>query len=125
MARAGCYYGAPFKGSREVMQVSPLSPTIFNIVVDTAIQHWEMVVVGEDAGPEGFWRAVQNLFALFCAEDRLLSSPQPARLQEVLDALTVLFDRLGLRTNVNNIVVVVFNHVAPWASNWINPTPVG
>ena len=34
---AGLYYGAPFKGSRRVMQVDLLYPTIFNMVIVTVI----------------------------------------------------------------------------------------
>ena len=51
VARAGRYYGAPFKGSKGVTQGNPLSPTIFNMVLDTVICHWEMA-----AAREGFTR---------------------------------------------------------------------
>ena len=34
VARAGSYYGKGFWGERGVMQGDPLSPTIFNVVVD-------------------------------------------------------------------------------------------
>ena len=37
VARAVSYYSAPFKGSRGVTQGYLLSPTIFNMVVDTVI----------------------------------------------------------------------------------------
>ena len=39
-ARAGGYYGAAFKGARGVTQGDPLSPTIFNVVVDAVVRHW-------------------------------------------------------------------------------------
>ena len=39
-ARAGGYYGAAFKGARGVTQGNPLSPTIFNVVVDAVVRHW-------------------------------------------------------------------------------------
>ena len=39
-ARAGGYYGAAFKGTRGVTQGNPLSPTIFNVVVDAVVRHW-------------------------------------------------------------------------------------
>ena len=54
VAHVGGYYGAPFKGSRGVTQGKPLSPTIFNMVADAVICHWDKLVVGEDAGAEGF-----------------------------------------------------------------------
>ena len=39
-ARSGGYCGAAFKGERGVMQGDPLSPTIFNVVVDVVVRHW-------------------------------------------------------------------------------------
>ena len=37
VARAGGYFGIPFKGYRGVTQGNPLYPTIFNMVVDAVI----------------------------------------------------------------------------------------
>ena len=39
-ARAEGYYGKTFKGERGVTQGDPLSPTIYNMVVDTFVRHW-------------------------------------------------------------------------------------
>ena len=39
-ARAGGYYRKAFKGARGVTQDDPLSPTIFNLVVDAVVRHW-------------------------------------------------------------------------------------
>ena len=39
VARAGSYYGKGFKGDRGVTQGDPLSPTIFNVVVDVVVRH--------------------------------------------------------------------------------------
>ena len=38
--RAGGYYGEVFKGARGVTQGDPLSPTIFNVVVDAVVRQW-------------------------------------------------------------------------------------
>ena len=40
VARAGGYYGTAFGGERGVTQGDPLSPTIFNVVVDAVVRHW-------------------------------------------------------------------------------------
>ena len=45
VARAGGYYGETFKGYRGVTQGDPLSPTIFNVVVDAVVSHWVTVMV--------------------------------------------------------------------------------
>ena len=48
VARAEGYYGAAFKGARGVTHGDPLSPTIFNVVVDVVVRHWVTLTV-EDA----------------------------------------------------------------------------
>ena len=40
LAQTGGYYGTGFKGVRGVTQGDPLSPTIFNVVVDAVVCHW-------------------------------------------------------------------------------------
>ena len=40
VAQAGSYYGKGFKGERGVTQGDPISPTIFNVVVDAVVRHW-------------------------------------------------------------------------------------
>ena len=47
VARAGGYYGTAFRGERGVTQGDPLSPTIFNVVVDAVVRHWVHGVVEE------------------------------------------------------------------------------
>ena len=43
--RAGGYYGDAFKGAQGVTQGEPLSPTIFNVVVDTVVRHWVTMAI--------------------------------------------------------------------------------
>ena len=42
-------------------QGNPLSPKIFNIVVDAVMCHWVAVVSEEEAGPEGLCQLIQCL----------------------------------------------------------------
>ena len=41
------YYRTGFKGARGVTQGNPLSPTIFNVVVDAVVRHWVALLVKE------------------------------------------------------------------------------
>ena len=47
VARAGSYYGKGFKGGRGVTQGDPLSPTIFNVMVDAVVRHWLKIAAQE------------------------------------------------------------------------------
>ena len=52
VAREGGYYGTAFRGERGVTQGDPLSPTIFNVVVDAVVRYWVNGLVDE-AGAKG------------------------------------------------------------------------
>ena len=108
VTRAGHYYGTPFKGNRGVIQGDTISPTIFNMVANAAIWHWNKMVVGEEAGLHGFRQAIQWLTALFYANDGLLASPKLDRLQAAMYVLTGLFNRVGHQTNVEKSCDVKF-----------------
>ena len=47
VARGGGYYRTGFKGTRGVTQGDPMSPTIFNVVVDAVVCHWVTLAVEE------------------------------------------------------------------------------
>ena len=62
-------------------QGDPLSPTIFNVVVDAVVLHWITIAVTEaekrgERGREGRHKA-----ALFYADDGMLASSDPQWLQ--------------------------------------------
>ena len=44
MAQAGGCYGSSFHREIGVAQGDPLLPTIFNVVVDAVVRHWESLV---------------------------------------------------------------------------------
>ena len=62
--------------------------------------------------------------SIFYADDGLVASKESAHLQGVFDALTGLFDRLGLRTNRGGMAIMAcrpFHSPHTWsteACNW-------
>ena len=108
-AKAGRYFGRPFKGYQGVTQVYPLSPTIFNMAVDSFIRHWLMLVMPSYAGMGSIGLTIIDLVAYFYADDGLVASTQPERLKRAVDFLTVLFNKVGLQTNTAKMVGMVFH----------------
>ena len=84
-------------------QDNPLSPTIFNVVVDVVVRHWIEVLqtATEEKGETG---REGHFSAVFYADDRMVVSSDPVWLQGAFSALVAIFDRVGLRNNVNKTV---------------------
>ena len=99
VARAGNYGRTLFKGHIGFTQGGAISPTIFNMVVDSVIHYWVTLVVREEAGPYGFGWAVQCLSEFFYADDGLLDSTKLVWIQAKLDVLKCFY-RLVLQNNV-------------------------
>ncbi|EJK72705.1 hypothetical protein THAOC_05733, partial [Thalassiosira oceanica] len=90
VCRAAKRYGKPFKASRGVTQGGPLSPKIFNIMVDVIAREWIRHI----------------LLALLYADDVYIASTSRRVVQDSMDILTELFDRVGLRTNTEKTKVM-------------------
>ena len=92
-------------------QRDPLSPTIFNLVVDTVVRHWVMVMLMvmvegvEDQGESG--QEGRHQYALFYADNGMVASSDPRWIQGEFNTLVGLFDMVGLRTNVRKTVGMV------------------
>ena len=101
VAREGGYYRKGFKVGQGVTQGDPLSPTIFNVVVDAVVCHWVTLAVMEaetrgERGQEGKHQA-----ALFYADYGMIASSNPQWIQWAFTYLVGLFDRVGLNMNIN------------------------
>ena len=111
--RAAGYYRTAFGGERGVTQGNPLSPTVFNVVVDAVVRHWvngivEAVEAKGETGREG-----QHQLALFYANNGMVVSLDIAWLQGAFTALVDIFDRVVLMTDVGKTVSMVCH---PWQS---------
>ena len=108
VARAGGYFGRPFKGHQCVTHGDPLSPTIFNVVADAVIRHWLMLVTPTDAGTGVLVLTIIELAAYLYADDGLIALTQPEKPQREFDVLTGFFDRVGLRKNTEKTASMVY-----------------
>jgi len=85
----GCY-GTPFPAERGITQGDIVSPTIFNIVIDTVLQHWY-----RSMAEKGY-----NTTTLrFYADDGLLADTNAHSLQFGVNEITRLFLCFGLQLN--------------------------
>ena len=109
--RAQGRYGPIFKAGRGVTQGGPLSPKIFNVMVDAVVRQWLRIVLGDEyTMPEVEIDEVVQLFAaLFYADDGYIASSDAETLQRSVDVLTGLFDRVGLKTNVDKTKVMTLS----------------
>ena len=108
VARSGGYYVPPFKEYHGVTQGDPLSPTLFNVVVDAVTCHWVTVVEATEADPEGLGLLIWYLAEYFYSNDVLIASTQPERLQRFFGFLTGFFVQVSLSTNTCKTVSMAF-----------------
>ena len=73
----GGYYGTGFKGERGVTQGDPLSPTIFNLVVDAVVHHWFTMKLEEVEKRGERRKEGRHQAALFYADDGMVASSDP------------------------------------------------
>jgi len=107
VCRASGYYGVPFKAHRGVTQGGPFSPRIFNVMVDAIVREWLRQMLGAEAAAEGYGDFVKVFLALFYADDAIIAHRDPAWLQESLNVLIELFERVGLRTNTSKTKAMI------------------
>jgi hypothetical protein len=93
--------------TRGVSQGDPVSPTIFNIVVDAVVRYWLSQVCGADAALAGLGYEVKNQCVLFYADDGLLVGRKKEWVQDAFDVLIGLFERVGLRKNTGKMKAMI------------------
>ena len=107
VARAAGYYRTDFKGERGVTQGDPLSPTIFNVVVDAVVCNWMMGIIADAEERGDLEEKRRHQAALLYADDGMVASSDPRWLQGASNTLVGLFYRVGLWTNVGKTVRMV------------------
>ena len=61
VSRDGGYFRMPFKGYYGITQGNPLSPPIFNAVVDAVIHYWVSVLAPTEDGTEVLGLSIHDL----------------------------------------------------------------
>ena len=69
-------------------QGDPLSPTIFNVVVEEVVRRKIYLVAEDEGGKDGWGRDVIHCAAIFYADYGLVTSTEPVWLQVSFDTLT-------------------------------------
>jgi hypothetical protein len=88
--KQGDFFGHPIsKSNRGITQGDPLSPILFNIIVDAVVSE------SRHRHPD-----FNNISTIFYADDGLISGLVKHHVQQYLDTIVDLFQLVGLRTNV-------------------------
>ncbi len=104
--RTGGYYGAVFSAGRGVTQGGPLSPHIFNVVVNAVVQEWLRQSLGKEAARHGLGDLAKAKMVAFYADDGVLLARCLEWLQESFSILVGLFECICLCTNAQKTKVM-------------------
>jgi Reverse transcriptase (RNA-dependent DNA polymerase) len=93
--KQGGFYGRPFKSDRGVTQGDPLSPTLFNVIVDVVVRETKRIMHLTDND------------SIFYADDGLVTGTNRDAVQYCLNLITQLFALFGLQINASKTKVLV------------------
>lgn len=118
------FYGKAFSPGRGVIQGDVLSPTLFNLVIDTIVRQLCSEIDENETG------RIQSM-CVFYADDGYLGGTNPNEVQQMTNKATSMFETLGLAANatktkamVNSIVT--FNtgiSIEAYARRWDEDVP--
>jgi hypothetical protein len=93
--QSGYYYSEPFKVGHGVIQGDVISPTIFNIIVDVFLHHWDSVVSPVPTDTDALGTNILERLSLFFIDDGLIRNTVPKWLQDAFELLVDLFEWAG------------------------------
>jgi Reverse transcriptase (RNA-dependent DNA polymerase) len=101
--RQAGFYGPAIKSDRGVTQGDPLSPILFNIIINAVVRATKQQTLHLDGN------------IIFYADDGLIASNSLENIQQYLDILNYYLAQLGLNANANKTKILVgrpaiYNH---------------
>ena len=90
-----------------VIQGGPLSPRIFNLMVDAVIREGLRSQLGAEVAHSGIGNQIRTLLTALYVDNGLVQLRNPVFPQEAFNAQVALFKRFGLRTNTKKTEGVI------------------
>ena len=86
-----------------------MSPTLFNVVVDSAVRHWILLKMEDKVViQDRLIHSVGWILGVFYADDELLVSQDLEWIQGILNVIIRLFRRIGLAANVATLKTMAY-----------------
>ena len=98
--KPGKFFGRTLHIERGVTQGDPVSTTIFNIVVDSVVRAFLLVVFLPQEANHGFGWSVGEHKICFYADDGKIDGRNPIWINPTLTAMVRMFKRVGFQTNL-------------------------
>ena len=77
-------------------------------MVDVIVREWMRQVMGPEAAAGGVGLEIRKLLACVYVDDGIIALRNPVFLQECINKLAALFDRVGLITNTTKTEAMTF-----------------
>ena len=105
--KSGKYCGHPFSTGRGVTQGDPVSPTLFNIIVDEVVRETLQEICGPQEAQHGFRWSEGEHNICFYAYDGRIAGKYLIWVQAALITMVRIFERVGLQTNLDKTKAMI------------------
>ena len=110
-------FGRPFRTEIGVTQGHPVSPEIFNIMVEAVVRAFLLEVYGPQEAHHVFGWAAGEHNIVFYADDGRIAGRNNIWVQTTLIAMVRTFERVGLQKNLGKTKVMMCNQGFIWVQH--------